>query len=141
MNKWILVLSWGITVLLLSLALKIALFAFATEFTIEPTVVTYTVAEVKPHPIVAALIQCESGGRNVKIVDANGYYSYGILQYQSSTWNWWSRESGIEGDPMNEKDAIKMANWAVANGYGFHWTCFHLLGLSTPSQLTLTNIE
>ena len=82
-----------------------------------------------PSPIVAQLIRCESGGRNVKIVDSNGYYSYGILQIQSSTWNWWSEMAGIKGNPMIPQDAIKVANWAVANGYGPHWTCWHKLAL------------
>lgn len=69
------------------------------------------------------LIKCESGWKNVKIVDINGYYSYGILQFQKRTWQWFSELSGIQGDPMNQKDAIRMTNWAIDNGFIKHWSC------------------
>jgi hypothetical protein len=77
-----------------------------------------------------ALIQCESQGKNVKVLDSNGFYSYGILQYQSSTWNAWSVESGIKGSPMNREDAVEMADWAIDNGLVNHWTCARLLDLA-----------
>ena len=75
------------------------------------------------------LIDCESDGRNVKIIDTNGYYSYGILQYQSSTWNWWVKESGFSGSPMVRADAIRMAHWAIEHGYLSHWSCAKIEGL------------
>ncbi len=80
---------------------------------------------------IAALIRCESRGKNVKIIDTNGKYSYGILQYQKATWNQWSRESGIEGDPMVPEDAIRMADWAIDQGDAYlgQWSCAHILGL------------
>lgn len=75
------------------------------------------------------LIGCESEGVSVKRVDSNGYYSYGILQYQSSTWNEWSKSSGITGDPMNPNDAIKMYYWAASHGFLNHWACAKILGI------------
>ena len=79
--------------------------------------------------VIEQLIKCESQGRNVKIIDANGFYSYGILQYQSSTWNAWSELSSITGSPMHEDDAIQMADWAIDHGFLPHWSCAYKLGL------------
>lgn len=72
--------------------------------------------------VVQRLIYCESGGQNVAKLDSNGKYSYGVLQIQWSTWNQWSKGSGIIGEPMNKVDAVKMAKWAIENGHIKHWT-------------------
>ena len=74
--------------------------------------------------IVDRLIQCESGGKNITIIDSNGLESRGILQYQDKTWEWFSKLSGITGKPTNDEDAKKMTRWAVKNGYGENWTCW-----------------
>ena len=79
--------------------------------------------------IIPKLIVCESGGRSVKVIDSNGYYSYGILQYQKRTWELFSKESGITGNPMVPADAIRMTIWAVQNGKIGHWrNCARKLG-------------
>ena len=88
-----------------------------------------TAPTLKHRLVIRELIGCESQGRNIKILDTNGYYSYGILQYQSSTWNAWSKLSGIQGSPMNIRDSITMADWAIENGYLHHWSCAKILGL------------
>lgn len=72
--------------------------------------------------IVKRLIECESGGQNVVKLDSNNKYSYGVLQIQLDTWNQWAKESGLSGEPMNKVDAVKMAKWAIQNGYIKHWT-------------------
>src|SRR3990167_5897596 len=72
--------------------------------------------------VVQRLIYCESGGQNVAKLDSNGKYSYGVLQIQWSTWNQWSKDSGITGEPMNKTNAVKMAKWAIENGQIKHWT-------------------
>lgn len=81
------------------------------------------VREVWAENVVNILISCESGGRNVSIIDSNGLPSRGILQFQDSTWSDFSKKSGIIGDPMIENDAIKMARWGVLNGYLSRWSC------------------
>ncbi len=95
------------------------------------TIVASAPPPSRPIPaVIQKLIRCESQGQNRKEVDSNGYYSYGILQYQSSTWNGWSRRSGIMGNPMVPADAIRMAEWAIAQpGLLGHWTCAHILHL------------
>jgi hypothetical protein len=83
------------------------------------------------------LIQCESRGLNVSGPDSDGIISDGILQFHrgptdtltSSTWEDFSRASGISGSPMVPADAIRMADWAISHGLGHRWTCWRLQGL------------
>jgi hypothetical protein len=87
------------------------------------------------------LIQCETGGRNISEVDSDGIVSDGILQFHrgpgdtlsSSTWEDFSRESGLKGSPRNPVEAIRMADWAISHGLGPRWTCWRLQGLSPGS--------
>ena len=72
---------------------------------------------------------CESQFRAIKKMDSNDLYSYGYLQFQKQTWDEWSKNSGIIGDPMNVKDATQMADWAIDHNLGSHWTCWKLKGL------------
>ena len=45
------------------------------------------------------LIQIESGGReNIKILDVNGKYSYGCLQFQRATFVGYSKQYGFFGN-------------------------------------------
>ena len=71
------------------------------------------------------LIPCESMGRTINRIDANGKMSYGILQFQD--WNEWKAASGLGGDPDNRRDAIRMAEWAIQNGMINHWGCAQIL--------------
>lgn len=75
------------------------------------------------------LVKCESDYTSIKRIDSNGYYSYGILQFQSSTWNHWSVVSGYVGDPMNPYDAISMAEWAIDHGMIRAWSCARIQAL------------
>lgn len=84
------------------------------------------------------LIQCESQGVNISRPDSDGIYSDGILQFhrgpldtmQSSTWQSFSRASGITGSPLIPADAIKQADWAISHGLGPHWTCWKIMHLN-----------
>ena len=82
------------------------------------------IAENAKHKEVLPMTECESQFVSIKRLDSNGKYSYGPLQYQSSTWNGWEKQFNFEGDPMNPEDAVKMADMALGAGLGFHWTCF-----------------
>jgi hypothetical protein len=84
------------------------------------------------------LIQCETGGRNISEFDSDGIISDGILQFHrgpsdtlsSSTWEDFSRASGVVGSPRNPAEAIRMADWAISHGLGPRWTCWRNQGLS-----------
>lgn len=54
--------------------------------------------------IIKDLIQCESGGKNIKIVDTNGYYSYGILQYQLATFRKYGEKYGLIEKGLTNKE-------------------------------------
>jgi hypothetical protein len=100
---------------------------------------TYTVPfTVTNKAEIEKLIQCESRGMNISERDSDGIISDGILQFHrgptdtlaSSTWEDFSRASGIIGSPRDPADAIRMADWAISHGLGPHWTCWRLQRLS-----------
>lgn len=71
------------------------------------------------------VVACESGGRNIEILDTNGKMSRGIAMFQDTTWKWMSQEAGITGSSMEPEKAYAVLVWALKNGYGDHWrTCF-----------------
>lgn len=82
------------------------------------------------HPsIIRKLVVCESQFTNIKRIDSNNFYSYGILQYQKQTWDEWSKKSGIKGNPMNPDEAVIMADWALDNGLLSNWSCAKIMKL------------
>jgi hypothetical protein len=98
----------------------------------------YTVLfPVKNTQIIEKLIQCESQGVNISRPDSDGIISDGILQFHrgpkntlaSSTWEAFSKASGITGSPIIPADAIRMADWAISHGLLSHWTCARILHL------------
>lgn len=102
----------------------------------------YTVPfAVKNKATIEKLIQCESRGMNISRPDSDGITSDGILQFHrgpadtlaSSTWEDFSKASGIAGSPKDPADAIRMTDWAISHGLGFHWTCWRIEKLSPGS--------
>lgn len=87
------------------------------------------------------LIQCESGGMNISRPDSDGITSDGILQFHRgpndtlyrSTWEDFSKASGLTGSPRNPVDAIRMTDWAISHDLGYRWTCWRREGLSPGS--------
>ena len=75
------------------------------------------------------LISCESENTNVARMDSNHKTSYGVLQFQASTWVDFQSQSHIQGSPMNVSSAIAMADWAISHGYLHRWTCAKIQGL------------
>lgn len=115
--------------------------ALATKYGSRPywTELPFVRGEVVPSSTVAEVIEhiipCENIDRlrnpdsTPKVLDSNNKYSYGLLQIQQGTWDKWSKESGITGDPTNAHDAIRMASWAVQKGYLEAWSCASILRL------------
>jgi hypothetical protein len=87
------------------------------------------------------LIQCETGGRNISAPDSDGIISDGVLQFHrgpgdtlsNSTWEDFSRASGLTGSPRDPTEAIRMTDWAISHGLGPRWTCWRQEGLSPGS--------
>jgi hypothetical protein len=129
----------------LLIAAILAVFTQPAHYAIQPpnppqTVISghgwaYTVPfQVKNVADIEKLIQCESQGVNITRPDSDGRLSIGILQYhlgplnteQSSTWESFSKASGLKGSPAIPADAIRMTDWAISNGLGPHWTCWRI---------------
>lgn len=95
-----------------------------------PEIIKEEIQKSKYPTIIDKLVDCESDYTAIKRIDRNGYYSYGILQYQSSTARDFSKRSGIKTDPMNPVEAIRLTEWAIDEKLGFHWSCWKIQELS-----------
>ena len=71
------------------------------------------------------IIECESNGRNVEIIDTNGEWSRGVAQFQDITWDWLSPLAGVEGSPLEPDKARAVLVWALEHGHGSHWACYY----------------
>lgn len=63
-------------------------------------------------------------------MDSNNKMSYGLLQFQKSTWDGFvGRASATGQSPMNPASAIKVADWMISHGFLKRWTCAYILGM------------
>lgn len=77
--------------------------------------------------VIPYLIACESRDHSVKIVDSNGFFSYGIGQEQSSTIADFNAQAHEHWNPMNPIDAVASMEWALEHGYLYRWSCASIL--------------
>lgn len=71
---------------------------------LQATLASSTLINVPVEINLEPLIQCESGGQaTIKVVDSNGYFSYGILQYQLSTFKKYGEKYGFFGELSNDE--------------------------------------
>ncbi|HQB18918.1 MAG TPA: hypothetical protein PL092_03145 [Candidatus Pacearchaeota archaeon] len=73
------------------------------------------------------IIFCESSGDHSKIGDWHyEYQAYGIAQFQIRTFDWLKGLAGMDYlEIENEQDQRILLEWALENGYGYLWTCYH----------------
>lgn len=96
------------------------------------------------HPKIELLAMCESTNRpNIRIVDTNGYYSYGALQFQLGTFISYGKKYGILEKDITQDEARTLIfradlQRAIATemlkevGGWRHWTnCAKKIGLNT----------
>jgi hypothetical protein len=96
----------------------------------------YSKGEVPPDDqvddIIAHLMPCENLSRLLrpgtvdKVIDSNNRYSYGLLMFQSSTWQGVEAGAGFIGTPLDASDAIQGARWAIKHGFLSWWSCAKL---------------
>lgn len=81
------------------------------------------VVPTSPHEAFAdEIINCESSGRNIEIIDTNGKWSRGVAMFQDATWEWMSREAGVVGSSMEPEKARQVLIWASENDLvDDHW--------------------
>lgn len=78
------------------------------------------------------LAYAESGGReNIQIIDSNGKWSRGCLQFQDDTWKRYSAKYGIKADIMDCPAQKRLARAILLEPGGFrNWlTSAHRIGL------------
>lgn len=103
----------------------------AKKFTIEK-------AEAKEDPaineIIYKLIMCESSYvPDQNIVDSNGVMSYGLLQWQKHSFDYFGEEYGLLHDDIEDSSQqIAVAKQVIAHGLGKQtWTnCYRKLKLN-----------
>ena len=96
-------------------------------YTLEQTIgKTEEVAQARREYVIQKIVMCESSGKH-EGTWGDGGKSYGIVQFQKRTFDWLSKEAGMEGEWKNEQDQLNLMSWALDNGYGDHWTCYRKL--------------
>lgn len=104
---------------------KIVMIATTSNHIVEvDEKVVYKVVDSDIEALADDIIDCESSGRNIEIIDTNGKWSRGIAQFQDTTWEWLSGLAGVTGSSTEPKKAREVLVWSLENGYGSHWTCY-----------------
>ena len=75
-----------------------------------------------PNSTLIKLFKCESDFRENAVGD-NGL-AYGIAQFHKQTFEAFAKQEGEKLNYHSTYDQIKLTAWAIANGYGDHWTCY-----------------
>lgn len=92
------------------------------DFDTVNLIATYSdVNKLNTHSI-ECLVARESGGRTLAVGD-NGA-AVGVAQYHLGTFLSHRRQMGLTQEDLrtNKEESIKTMTWAIANGYGPHWT-------------------
>jgi hypothetical protein len=77
--------------------------------------------------VAESVTKCEST-HNPKAINYHdggyGKHSVGLWQYQSSTWNYWSKKYGEKLDINSAYDQTKLASYMLSKNQGHQWTCY-----------------
>lgn len=75
--------------------------------------------------LIKAILDCESDFRHDDLYGDNGM-SYGWAQFQFKTFRWLKKLSGLNHLNYEDKeDQVTLLAWALANGRGGEWSCYH----------------
>lgn len=90
--------------------------------------------------LVARIIVCESRSRinvcHADVDDALYGPSCGIAQFKKPTFEWMAKMAIKQGawdwnlgrpSWMDYKQQVLLLNWALDNGLGWNWTCWHMI--------------
>jgi len=97
--------------------------AFITKYAVEYGISENTMLKIA---------KCESGLKPNAINyndGGKGKHSVGIMQFQRSTFDYWSSKLGEKLDYYSYHDQIKLASYMVSEGQARQWTCARLQGL------------
>lgn len=81
--------------------------ATATVEQNPPVVSTSTISKkyISVNDVLPGLIQCESGGRDIKHLDSDGYYSYDVTQFHLLTFLNYGKQFGVLPTSTTEAQA------------------------------------
>lgn len=86
-----------------------------------------------------ALEWCESNGSTtVKVIDSDGYYSYGALQFHMNTFLMYAEKYGIPAtttDIYNEQLQKRVAWQMLEHGLQSQWTCARKVGMYPKKKI------
>jgi hypothetical protein len=80
--------------------------------------------EARKYRLVVNILNCESGIRHDNVW-GDGGRSYGIAQFQKSTFSWMrdlAQRPKLQW--KSRHDQIELLSWAIENGYEKYWTCY-----------------
>lgn len=66
---------------------------------------------------------CESGQKEqIKVLDTNGKYSYGLLMFQRGTFDFFGEKYGLQHDDIySRKQQLEIAKRMIEDGLIYHW--------------------
>lgn len=86
--------------------------------------------EVDPEQMIKVMM-CESGGNPSAInhgdAEITGKPSYGLFQFQPTTYRLWAAEIGEVRDIMDIDGQIRVTAYAFSKDRQWHWSCFNKL--------------
>lgn len=123
-----------VTILLWLLALILSIiFLPQTRAKAEAPEMTY---DQKLDAWIYQVMEKESGGKKLLVVlDTNNKYSYGCLQYQMTTWNYYSKKYDIDAEIMDCDAQIEVTRNIIKyekDGWRNWWTTVVKKGVGKP---------
>lgn len=123
-----------VTILLWLLALILSIiFLPQTRAKAEAPEMTY---DQKLDAWIYQVMEKESGGKKLLVVlDTNNKYSYGCLQYQMATWNYYSKKYNVEAEIMDceaQKEVTRNIIKYEKDGWRNWWTTVVKKGVGKP---------
>lgn len=109
------------------------LFAFLTLATNSPVltvpITPFVEASSSQEVWMYALADCESmGSTTIKVLDTNGYYSYGKYQWQLSSWLKYKKQGATKQNILDEEMQDKITKYVLdTKGDDDWWTCGNLV--------------
>lgn len=81
--------------------------------------------------------KCEdsTGNPEIRVLDTNGRYSYGVMQFQMQTWLSMGKKYGIETTPENITDALLQKELAMLILNDGGWNNWYICGNRTTKKL------
>lgn len=97
-----------------------------SELTLTESIDKFSAEYNIPRAWLVNLAKCESSF-GTRLVGDNGN-AYGPYQYWTRTWNYFEQLSGMNLNRNSQYDQTRLTAWALANGYGSHWSCDYRTG-------------